>query len=96
MSSTCCSTSVKSSGLTSSMMSSMTKTLALGRWVWSVALMSLGGGGDDLHLAAGEPLDLLEQEDVGRLGDGHGQHALDLEQRQDAVLFQELAWAGRR
>ena len=48
------------------------------------------GGGDDLHLVAAEALDLLEQEDVGRLGHRDGQHALDQEQRQDLVLFQEL------
>ena len=90
MSSTFASMSVNSSGLTSSMMSSMTNTLSFGRYVWSVALMSRDGGGDDLHLVAAEPLDLFEQEHVGRLGDGDGEHAFDEEQRQDLVLLEEF------
>ncbi len=50
-----------------------------------------GAGGDDLHLGVGQPADLVDQEQVRRLGDGDRQHAADQKQRQHEVLFDVLA-----
>ena len=47
-------------------------------------------GGDDLHLRVGQPADLVDQEQVRRLGDGDRQHAADQEQRQHEVLLDVL------
>ena len=41
-------------------------------------------------MVAGEPLDLLDEKEVGRLGDGHREHAPHPEQRQHVVFLEEL------
>ena len=46
---------------------------------------------NDLDLASADSLDLIDQEDVGRLADGHGQRAVHFEQGQNDVGFDELA-----
>ena len=89
MSSIASSISVTSALSESSMMSSITKTLEFGSVV-IIRRMSLVRGGDDLHLEVGQAADLVDQEQVRRLGDGHRQHAADHEQRQHEVLLDVL------
>ncbi len=48
-------------------------------------------GGDNLHLDVGQPADLVDQEQVRRLGNRDRQHAPHHEQRQHQVLLDVLA-----
>ena len=55
-----------------------------------------GGGDDDFHVAARLTLDLVEQEDVGRVGHGDDQRLAVEAQRQDALDALRVRSCARR
>ena len=48
-------------------------------------------GGHDLHRRTGELLDFFNQEEVGGLGEGNGEHAVDQEHGENGMLFEKIA-----